>query len=103
MKRINNHQGSERYNSDISIIKDSHLQLSLPSSSSSSSQSPKIATWKDLRLEYLNIPKGLIELLQTNGFSIEIILDYGPSEIAEKLGIDDYVAQIIFKEVKNNI
>ena len=104
MKRINNHKANGHYNSALSIIKDSHLQLSLPSSSSSSSsQLPKIATGKDLRLEYLNIPKGLIELLQINNFTIEMILEYGPSQIAEKLGIDDYVAQIIFKEVKNNI
>jgi hypothetical protein len=27
-----------------------------------------------------------------------MILEYGPSQIAEKLGIDDYVAQIIFNE-----
>ncbi|MGE0242609.1 MAG: hypothetical protein AB7F53_01795 [Nitrososphaeraceae archaeon] len=103
MKRIdNNHKANGNYPS-ISIIKDLHLQLSLPSSSSLSSQMPKIATWKDPRLEYLNIPKGLIELLQINGYTIETILEYGPSQIAEKLGIDDYVAQIIFKEIKNNI
>jgi hypothetical protein len=27
-----------------------------------------------------------------------MILDYGSSQIAEKLGIDDYIAQIIFNE-----
>jgi hypothetical protein len=80
----------------LSIIKDSNLQLSLPKSSSS--QLPKIAIWKDERLEYLNIPKGLIELLQINGFTIEMILEYGFTQIAEKLGIDDYVAKIIFSE-----
>jgi hypothetical protein len=59
MKRINNRKANENFNPDISIIKDLHLQLSLPSSLhslSSSSQIPKIATWKDPRLEYLNIP-----------------------------------------------
>ena len=81
----------------LSIIKDSNLHLSLPKSSSSL-QLPKIAIWKDERLEYLNISKGLIELLQINGFTIEMILDYGPSQIAEKLKIDDYVAKIIFNE-----
>ncbi|MGE0242650.1 MAG: hypothetical protein AB7P56_01845 [Nitrososphaeraceae archaeon] len=80
----------------LSVIKDSNLQLSLPQSSSS--QLPKIAIWKDERLEYLNIPKGLIEILQINGFTIEMILDYGPSQIAEKLRIEDYVAKIIFTE-----
>jgi hypothetical protein len=80
----------------LSVIKDSNLQLSLPQSSSS--QLPKIAIWKDERLEYLDIPKGLIEILQINGFTIEMILDYGPSQIAEKLRIDDYIAKIIFTE-----
>ena len=81
----------------LSIIKDSNLHLSLPTSSSSL-QLPKIAIWKDERLEYLNISKGLIELLQINGFTIEMILDYGPSQVAEKLEIDDYVAKNIFNE-----
>ena len=56
---------------------------------------------KDERLEYLNIPKGLIELLQINDFTIEKILEYGPSKIAETLVIDNYVAQIIFNETNN--
>ena len=47
---------------------------------------------------HLDIPKGLVEVLQINGFTVEKILEYGPSQIAEKLGIDDYVAQIIFNE-----
>ena len=81
----------------LSIIKDSNLKLYLPKSSSSL-QLPKIVIWKDERLEYLNISKGLIELLQINGFTIEMILDYGPSQVAEKLEIDDYVAKSIFNE-----
>jgi hypothetical protein len=64
----------------------------------SPSSSIKLTIRKDERLEYLNISKGLIELLQINGFTVEKILEYGPSKIAEKLGIDDYVAQIIFSE-----
>ena len=88
----------------ITIIKNhSNLQLSLPSSSQSqkSSSSIKLAIRKDERLEYLNIPKGLIELLQVNGFTVEKILEYGSSNIAEKLGIDEYVAQIIFNETNS--
>jgi hypothetical protein len=64
----------------------------------SPSSSIKLAIRKDERLEYLDIPIGLIELLQINGFTVEKILEYGPSKIAEKLGIDDYVAQLIFSE-----
>ena len=89
----------------MTIIKNSNLQLSLPSSSSSSQHrslpSIKLAIRKDERLEYLNIPKGLIELLQINDFTIERIVEYGPSKIAEILGINSYVAQLIFNETNN--
>ena len=62
----------------------------------------KIRIWKDERLEHLNIPKGLIELLQVNGLTVERILEYGPSQIAERLGTDDHVGQIIFSETIKN-
>jgi hypothetical protein len=68
----------------------------------SPSSSIKLAIRKDERLEYLNIPKGLIELLQINNFTVERILEYGPSQIADILGIDDYIAQIIFSETTKN-
>jgi hypothetical protein len=84
----------------ITIIK--NLQLSLPPSQSQKSSLIKLAIRKDERLEYLNIPKGLIELLQINDFTIEKILEYGPSKIAEILAIDDYVARIIFSETTKN-
>jgi hypothetical protein len=92
----------------ITIINDSNLQLSLPSPSPSLSQHRllpsiiKIPISKDERLERLDIPKGLIELLQINGFTVERILEYGPSHIAEILGTDDHVAQIIFSETTKN-
>ena len=89
------HIGNENYQ----LAEDSNFELSLPSSL----QSPKIAIWKDERLDYLDIPKGLVEVLQINGFTIEMILEYGHSQIAEKLGIDDYVAQIIFNETTKAI
>jgi hypothetical protein len=92
-RNSNNGNGNEYY--PITIIRDSNFQLSLPSQKS---RLIKIAIWKDERLEHLEISKGLIELLQTNGFTIEMILEYGPSGIAKILGIDEYVAQIIFKE-----
>ena len=59
-----------------------------------------IAKYKDQRLEFVEIPKGLIEILQNAGFTIEKILDSEPSDIADKLGIDSYVAEIIHKETK---
>ena len=96
MKGIN-HDTNDNY--PLSITKDFHSLLSLPLSASSS-RFIKIATWKDERLEYLDIPKGLVEVLQTNGFTIEIILNSHPSDVAQILGIDDYVAQIIYQETK---
>ena len=83
----------------IIIAMNSNLQLPL----SSISSSINIAEWKDQRLELIEIPKGLVEILQNAGFTIEKILDSKPSEIAEKLGIDSYVGEIIFKETSKAI
>jgi hypothetical protein len=55
---------------------------------------------KDERLELVEISKGLIEMLQNAGFTIEKILENGPSHIAEILGIDVYVGEIIYHETK---
>ena len=52
----------------------------------------------DKRLESINIPKGLVDALNNAGFTIEMILNSRPSDIAQILGIDDYVAQIIYQE-----
>ena len=59
-------------------------------------EQPKI----DERLGFINIPKGLVESLNNAGFTIEMILNSKPADIAEILGIDDYVAQIIYQESK---
>ena len=86
----------------IIVVNDSTLQLS-ESSLSSSSSSINIAETvnkKDERLELVEISKGLIEMLQNAGFTIEKILENGPSNIAEILGIDVYVGEIIYNETK---
>ena len=59
-------------------------------------EQPKI----DERLGFANIPKGLVESLNNAGFTIEMILNSKPADIAQILGIDDYVAQIIYQESK---
>ena len=82
----------------ITIIRDSTLPVSLPSSPSTI----KITINKDERLEHLDIPKGLIELLQINGLTVEKILESRPSQIAKIIGTDDYVAKIIFSETIKN-
>jgi hypothetical protein len=84
----------------IIIIKDSNLQLSESSSSSSSINIANTVNKKDVRLELLEISKGLIEILQDAGFTIEKILEDEPSHIAEILGIDVYVGEIIYNETK---
>jgi hypothetical protein len=55
---------------------------------------------KDKRLENINIPKGLVDALNNARFTIEIILNIHPSDMAQILGIDNYVAQIIHQEIK---
>jgi hypothetical protein len=55
---------------------------------------------KDERLELVEISKGLIEMLQNASFTVEKILENGPSHIAETLGIDVYVGEIIYNETK---
>jgi hypothetical protein len=80
----------------IIIVKNPNLRLSLSSQSSSTS----IANKNDDRLELLEIPKGQIEILQEADFTVETILESGPSQIAETLGIEYYVGEIIYKETK---
>ena len=62
-----------------------------------------IAKWKDQRLDFIEIPRGLIEVLQNAGFTIEKILDSEPSDIADRLGIDSYVGELIKKETSKAI
>lgn len=101
MTRINNNNNHyltiiDNKIKPITMVKDSNSRLSLSSQSSSTS----IANKKDGRLELIEIPKGLIEILQEAGFTVETILDSGPSHIAEILGIESYVGEIIYKETK---
>ena len=93
----NNNNNNDYYS--IIITKDSNLQLPL----SSPSSLMNIAKWKDERLELVEIPRGLIEILQNSGFTIEKILDCGPSHIAEILRIDDYLGEVIYLETKKAI
>jgi hypothetical protein len=84
----------------IIIRKDSNLQLSNSSSSSSSTNIADTVHKKDERLELVEISKGLIEILHDAGFTVESILENEPSHIAEILGIDVYVGEIIYNETK---
>ena len=115
MKEDNNNNNSLIYDiknsKPIIVVNDSTLQSSESISSSSSSSSIDIGytvNKKDERLELVEISKGLIEILQNAGFTIETILDNGPSHIAEILGIDVYIGEIIYirkqkKRASNNI
>ena len=100
MTRVNNNNYLTIFDNKIIkpiiMVRDSNLRLSLSSQSSSTS----IANKKDNRLELIEIPRGLIETLQESDFTVETILDSGPSHIAETLGIESYVGEIIYKETK---
>ena len=75
-------------------------QLSYSPPSSSTIDMAYTVNKKDERSELVEISKGLIEILQDAGFTIEKILENGPSHIAEILGIDVYVGEIIYNETK---
>jgi hypothetical protein len=55
----------------------------------------------DLGIHLLEIATGLKDALVNEGFTIESILKVGPAEVASVLGIDLYVANIIFNAAKN--
>ena len=84
----------------IIVVKDSSSQLSESPTSSSTINIADTVNKKDERLALVEISKGLIELLQDAGFTIEKILENHPSRIAEILGIDVYVGEIIYNETK---
>jgi hypothetical protein len=48
----------------------------------------------------LEIASGLKDSLITAGFTIESILSLGPSDLATALGIEPYVAKIIYEEAR---
>jgi len=87
------------YHDNLVLIDDNTSNSQL-SSQFSSLPSANITNKKDERLELIEISKGLIEILQNSGFTIEKILEYEPSEIAEVLGIDAYIGEIIHRETK---
>ena len=53
-----------------------------------------------LDIHTLEIADGLKDALVHSDFTIESILKRGPSEIASVMGIDPYIAGIIFNAVK---
>ena len=54
----------------------------------------------DNRIHQINISSGLKDALENAGFTVDSILSNGPGNLAEKLGIDEYVGKIIFNETK---
>jgi hypothetical protein len=93
-----NQEIDNNYNDYYPIIMTKNSTLQLPLLSQSSLMN--IAKWKDQRLELIEIPRGLIESLQNSGFTVEKILDCGPSHIAEILALDDYIGELIYQETK---
>ena len=87
------------YHDNVVLIDDNTSNSQL-SSQFTSLPSANVTHKKDERLELIEISKGLIEILQNSGFTIEKILENEPSEIAEVLGIDAYIGEIIHRETK---
>ena len=87
----------------IIVVKDSSSQFSVSPTSSSTIHIADTVNKNDERLALVEISKGLIELLQGAGFTIEKILENHPSRIAEVLGIDVYVGEIIYNETKKHL
>lgn len=54
----------------------------------------------DPSIQLLEIAPGLKNSLMEAGLSIQSILNAGPSEVASLLGIESYVAKIIFDAAK---
>jgi hypothetical protein len=52
-------------------------------------------------IEELEIASGLKKMLIDAGFTVDSILHYGIDEISTILGIEQYVAKIIFISAKN--
>lgn len=54
-------------------------------------------------IHMLEIADGLKDALIHAGFTIESILNLGPGEIASTIGIDIYVAKIIFMAAEKDV
>jgi hypothetical protein len=54
----------------------------------------------DPSIQLLEIAPGLKDSLVNTGFTIESIVNAGPNEVALALGIESYVAKIIFDAAK---
>ena len=51
-------------------------------------------------IQLLEIASGLKELLLSAGFTVDSIVSEGPDAISRELGIEPYVAKIIYDEGK---
>jgi hypothetical protein len=51
-------------------------------------------------IQLLEIASGLKELLLSAGFTVDFIISEGPDAISRELGIEPYVAKIIYDEAK---
>jgi len=54
-------------------------------------------------IQVLEIASGLKELLLSAGFTVDSIVSEGPDAISRELGIEPYVAKIIYDEAKKII
>jgi hypothetical protein len=50
----------------------------------------------------LDIPEGLKELIINHGFTLDLLLDFHPIDLAQTLGIDNSVAKMIIDATKRH-
>jgi hypothetical protein len=51
-------------------------------------------------IQLLEIASGLKELLLSAGFTVDSIISKGPDAMSRELGVEPYVAKIIYDEAK---
>ena len=58
---------------------------------------------KDDGIDNLDIADGLKEVLRTNKLTLDTLVTISPSELADILGIDEYVSKIVYESAKKKL
>jgi hypothetical protein len=81
-----------------------HSSSSIPDSSDDTltrSETLEYPDNDDNMINHLDIAEGLKNILVSQGFNLELLLIMRPPDLAEMLGIDEYVAKIIIGAAHN--
>ncbi len=86
----------KKFKNSASYYSDSFLQNQKSKMNNNNNNYNNTYNYYDkVAINSLDIADGLKELLIKYGFTLEELLNMSPSELAESLGIDKYIAQII--------